>query len=74
MAVNEDAAARDIEEAGKQMHQRALPGAAGTNDGENFPTMNVEVDAAQDFARLVAIGGAIAIGEANIFERDTLGE
>ena len=56
---------------GNQVNQRALAGAAGTNDGENFAALHFEIDAAQDLARVVAVG---LVGKADSFEPNALGK
>ena len=65
VAVDQDASGGHVEEARDQMNQRALAGAAGTDDGENFAALHFEIDVAQNFARVVAIG---LVGKAHTFE------
>ena len=55
MPVNQEPARGQVEEAGQQMNERALPGAAGADDGKHFPGLHFQVDGAQDVAIAFAL-------------------
>ncbi len=53
------------------MDQRALAGAARSHHGHYFSRRYFQIDVAQNFPRLVAVG---FVGKAHIFEADAGGE
>src|SRR5690348_6687020 len=68
LAINQQAASGDVEEARNQVHQRAFAGAAGANHGQDFPGVHRKLNVTQHVA-----GFAVsAIGKTDMIETDAL--
>ena len=65
-AVDEDAAAGDVEEAGNEIDQGRLPCSAGSDERDDFAAVDGEVDVVEDDGRALAL--AFAIAEAHVIE------
>ena len=73
MPVNQQPARGQVEEAREQMNERALPGAAGTDDGEHFPGLHFQVDGAQNVAIAVALAPYEKVAPSNTMSFEKAG-
>ncbi len=67
VAIDQNASAGHIEEAGDQVDQGALPGAAGADNGQHLAAPHFKIDIVQDFVFFHALVG---VGEADVLEAD----
>ena len=70
LAIHQQLAAGDIEEARDEVDQRGLAGAAGTDEGDYLAARHCEIDAGENFLLPLVR----CIGKAHVFEADFVAE
>src|SRR5580700_6589491 len=71
MAVDQDASAGHVKEAGNQVDERALAGAAGADDGEDFTAADFQIDVVQNVMLLFPIVG---VSKTHLLEANAAGK
>src|ERR1700722_693951 len=73
MAVNQHPSAAGVEKARNQMHQRGLACPAGSDNGQHFASLYVEIDIAQHLTSLATFA-LRSIGKAELLELHVSGK